>query len=617
MSARLSTVVERAFSAASEKASDTFRRTYDRFLRFTGLGSFGRQTPLIAIGMALGGLAGLIAAGLILMVHGVEWALWDQVGPRLADLSVFGFTPEAWLIVPLIPAIGGLGVGVFKYFFPKDAGGHGVPEVMEAVAVKGAILSPRTILTRSITSAGTIGSGGSVGYEGPIIHIGAAAGSAIGQLLKLPASSLRVLVAAGAAAGMAAVFNAPMAGVIFSIEIILGEFNVNAFSPIIAASVFATATARSLVGDIPQFIVPRYEVVSSYELLLYIVLGAICGLIALLFVRSLHVCEEFFRARSSWPAWLKPAIGGLVVGAIGFVLPEVMGHGDRFINQALRGELLWSIMLPLIFLKIAATAVTLGSGGSGGVFSPALFIGAMTGGAFGYAVNLLFPEYTAPPGAYALVAMGAVNAAAAHAPMTNIFMLFELTGDYKIILPIMIACIVATTISRGLSADSIYTGVLRRLGVNIVEGREVGVLASLYVGEAMAPNPECVTETMTLRDLKRFITHSRHTNFPLVDDAGRLAGMVSLQNFRAIAYEDALEDLIVAGEVATRDVPTVLASENLNHALNVMGESHVELLPVVDPMDRHRIIGVLGRSDIINAYARALVLRGAGEERPA
>ena len=345
-----------------------------------------------------------------------------------------------WWMKLIMPAVGGAVVGPVIYFYAREAKGHGVPEVMEAVALKGGLIRPRVSAAKILASAISIGAGGSVGREGPIVQIGSAVGSTVGQVLKVSQDRLRTLVGCGAAAGIAATFNAPIAGVLFSVEILMGEFGVSTFSPIVLSSVTATTISRHYFGDFPAFVVPGYEVVSIWELLLYGGLGVIVALVAVLFVITLYKTEDLFD-KIPIPEYTKPIMGGFIMGGTIIFLPQMFGVGYGAINHALNGQIVWWFLLMMVFAKILATSITIGGGMSGGIFAPSLFIGAMLGGCFGEVVHMLFPDITATSGAYALVGMGGVVAAATHAPITAIIIIFELTGNYTIILPLMITCI--------------------------------------------------------------------------------------------------------------------------------------------------------------------------------
>lgn len=517
-----------------------------------------------------------------------------------------------WYAKLIPPMIGGALVGPIVYFFAREAKGHGVPEVMEAVALKGGVIRKRIVFIKAIASAVCIGSGGSVGREGPIVQIGSAIGSAFGQLLRVSADRMRTLVGCGAAAGIAATFNAPIAGVMFAMEIILGEFGVNTFSPIVVSSVIATVISRAHLGNSPAFTLPQYTLVSIYEIPLYLILGIVAGLVGIGFTTFLYRTEDFFDS-IKLPEYTKAALGGLLIGFIGIFFPQIFGVGYDAIEMALLEQTAWYIILCLIFIKFLATSITIGSGGSGGVFAPSLFIGSMTGAAFGYLAHSLFPAVTATSGAYSLVGMGAVLAAATQAPITAIIILFEMTGSYKIILPLMLTCIISAVLSGQIKKESIYTLKLVRRGVDIRAGRDVNVMQSLTVKDAMTRNVVAVSEDMPLKDLVKFTLSSKYSSFPVIDGQGLLSGIVTFQDFKEIIYEEGLDNLVVAKDIATTDVITITEKESLNKALGKIGFRNIEQLPVVDENNPRKILGILSRRDIFSSYNKAIIDRSLAE----
>jgi len=513
-----------------------------------------------------------------------------------------------WYAKLIPPIIGGAIVGPLVYFFAREAKGHGVPEVMEAVALKGGVIRKRVVVIKAMASAICIGSGGSVGREGPIVQIGSAIGSAFGQILRVSPDRMRTLVGCGAAAGIAATFNAPIAGVMFAMEIILGEFGIATFSPIVVSSVMATVISRAYMGNYPAFIVPQYSLVSVYEIPLYIVLGIIAGLIGVGFTTCLYKAEDLF-AKIRIPEYTKAALGGAVIGVIGIFFPHIFGVGYDAIEMVLLEKMAWSIILCLIFVKILATSATLGSGGSGGIFAPSLFIGSMTGAAFGYLAHFLFPDVTATSGAYGLVGMGAVLAAATHGPINAIIILFEMTGSYKIILPLMLSCIISAMLATQIKKESIYTMKLIRRGTDIRAGREINVMRSLLAKDAMTTDVVTVPETMPLKALLKFTISSKHSSFPVVDGNGLLCGIVTFQDFKDVIYEEGLDNLVVAKDLATLKVVTITPDESLDTALKKIGFRNIEQLPVVDAKDSRKILGILSRRDIFASYNKALIDR--------
>ena len=527
------------------------------------------------------------------------------------DILTFAHTLPFYLKMAL-PAMGGLIVGPLVYFGAREAKGHGVPEVMEAVALREGRIRPRVALVKILASGITIGSGGSVGREGPIVQIGSSIGSTIGQLLKAPPLRQRTLVGCGAAAGIAATFNAPIAGALFAAEVILGEFGLSTFSPVVLSSVTATTISRHYFGDFPAFIIPTYKLVSLWEFLFYPVLGVIVGLVALLFIMAVYKSEDMFDALKI-PEYLKPALGGLMLGCMLIVWPNVFGVGYGTINLSLKNQLPFIILLTLVFVKILATSITIGSGGSGGIFAPSLFIGAMTGGFFGWAVHEYFPLITADSGAYALVAMGAVVAGTTHAPITAIIIIFELTSTYDIILPLMITCMLSTLITTSLKRGSIYTIKLARRGVEITQGWEQSVLRALKVRDVASDHVVTVPENMHLGDIFEILKTEDVSYLHMVDNDGSLKGIISFSDIRSALREEGLEYLVIARDVATMDIITISPSDSIQDALYRMGRYGISHLPVVEEDNNGKVIGTLNKKDVMAVYNKAVLSREGAE----
>ena len=519
-------------------------------------------------------------------------------------LDIIAATP--WYLRLLIPTAGGLIIGPLVYFWAREAKGHGVPEVMEAVALRSGLIRKRLVLIKTLASAICIGTGGSVGREGPIVQIGSAIGSAIGQLLKVSAARLRTLVGCGAAAGIAATFNAPIAGAMFALEIVLGDFGLATFSPIVIAAVVATAISRAFLGDTPAFIVPPYELVSIWEFPLYVILGLFCAVVGITFTRVLYRSEDLFE-QLQVPGYLKAALGGVLLGAIGLLFPQVLGVGYGAIDAALVQAYAWWLLFLLIGIKIVATSITIGSGGSGGIFAPSLFLGAMAGGFFGNIVHQIWPSATASAGAYAIVGMGAVVSATTHGPLSAMLILFEMTGGYKIILPLMITCIISSVVAGQLMKESIYTMKLVRRGIDIREGKEVNILKAIRVSDVMNPHAETLYEGMPITVLAERISKSKYNSFPVVDASNALVGILSFYDYNEALYNEDLKHLVVAKDLATYDVVTVSTADNLYDALQKITARDFSILPVVSPNDPASLMGVLTRRDIIGAYDKAVI----------
>jgi len=514
----------------------------------------------------------------------------------------------AWYWKILIPTAGGLVVGPLVWFFAREARGHGIPEVMKAVALRGGVIRRRVVSIKAVASAVTIGTGGSAGSEGPIVQIGAAFGSTLGQMLGVRVREVRTLVACGAAAGISATFNAPIAGALFAAEVIVGDFAVAQFSPIVISSVVATVVSRFVLGNHPAFPVPEYEIVSPFEIVPYMVAGVVAGLVGVAFIRILVFTEERFETLAI-PDYLKAGLGGAIVGTIGIALPQIFGVGYATIGAALAGQLTAGVLGALLVAKLIATSITLGSGGSGGVFAPSLFLGAMTGGVLGSFIHQWFPEATATSGAYALVTMGAVVAATTQAPISAILIIFEMTQTIEIIPALMAACVLSTLVSSQLSRDSIYTAKLRRQGVDIFKRDDPNALKALFVRDAMDHEPEIIPANASFQTLLDLVVKSRHSQFFVVDAQSKLLGAIALDEVRRLIYEgDALTGVVVAGDIVERR-PVLKPDDDLDLASRLFAATRVHEIAVVHREDQQQVIGTLHEWEVVEAHGREMMRR--------
>ena len=542
-------------------------------------------------------LTGVAAIGFVELLNLVQFF---AIGSTHHPLDVL--PGLAWYHVVLAPAIGGLIVGPLLRILAPEAAGHGVPEVIEAVTVGGGQIRRRVALVKSVASALTIGSGGSLGREGPIVQIGAAVGSAVGQILRLPAEQLRTLAACGAAAGIAAVFNAPIAGAFFALEVITGNFAMPAFGPVILASVLGTVVSRAYFGDHPAFIVQPYELESLWEIGTYAALGILCGIVGAVFIGAIGRMEQW-AASTPIPRIWRPAAGGLLLGFLILVVPDLYGVGYGTMDAALSGTTPWHWLALLLPLKILATSLTLASGGSGGVFIPALYIGAVTGGLVGSGVHALLPSVTAGAGAYALVGMAGVLSAATHSPITAMILLFEMSGDYQIILPVMIVVTLSTAVGRSLAEDSLYTAALRRRGI-LVDRREDQIMRRHRVGEAMRPAPQALSSDAPMADLVRHFLERGDAAAYVEDEAGRYVGVVSMHRILDREVRD-LGDLVRARDVAETNALRVSPGDTLAACMDRFVLSERDELPVVDADGR--LAGVISRRDVLGVYNSELL----------
>jgi CIC family chloride channel protein len=511
----------------------------------------------------------------------------------------FSFFGDYYII--LIPALGGLLVGPLIYFFAREAKGHGVPEVMEAVALRGGRIRPRVALVKILASSICIGSGGSVGREGPIVQIGSTMGSSLGQWFKLPDEATRVMVACGAAGGIAATFNAPIAGVLFAMEIILGRVVTRRFGYVVISSVVADSIAQAFLGNVRAFPLPVFGITSAWEYVFYVVLGILAALASQAFTRLIYWTEDRFDSLKI-PEYLKPALGGLGVGAIGIYSLQLLGVGYDGITSALSGNMTLLALLVFLALKIVATSITLGSGGSGGIFAPSLFIGAMLGTAVGLVFGDLFPSLTAPAGAYGIVGMAAVFAGAARAPFAAILIIFEMTGNYAIIMPVMTAVVISTLLSRAMSRESIYTMKLLRRGVDL-EQEELGdILRTTTVREAMSRDYPTISAKTPFPQLIKIFQKSGHHGFPVLDDNGKLVGILTEKTIARHIDTSSGGNKLTAGDIVEKNPFVAYPDQSLDRLLEAI-EGTEARIPVVSREDL-RLLGVVGRHELISTYRK-------------
>jgi len=525
-----------------------------------------------------------------------------------------GFETLVWWWVLLMPAAGGTIVGILTQNFAPEARGTGVPEVMEAVALHGGHIRKRVGLLKALVVAVCLGSGGSAGREGPIVHVGASVGSLIGRLFRVPVDQVRTFVGCGAAAGIAATFNAPIAGAMFAGEVILGQFGVVRFSAIVISSVVATVLSRHFIGDFPAFVVPAFQMHHTSELLIYGILGLAAAVVGCVFIWVFDNIRHFFSGLGI-PNQLKPAIGGLLVGALGIMLPQVMGVGYGPINGIMQNNLPWTLMLCVLPAKLLATSLTLGSGGSGGIFAPSLFIGAAMGGLFGVGLDGLLHIHIGSVGSYALVSMGAMVAATTRAPISAILIIFEMTNNYTIILPLMIACIIATLVAGLIIRPSIYHTKLLRRGIDLEDQQSINLLRNIKIEDVSLNQAILIREDTSLKDIIDMAVDHDATHYVVTDSQDRFIGFIPFDDLRHTFFnEEHLADLVLAADLLHRDIPVLYPKDSFDLTLKLMHEAGLDILPVLRGTDSRKVAGVISRDAVIDVYNRELMNRDmAGE----
>lgn len=578
-------------------------RGFGAFRAYVGEWIERSPTPgLLTLSIFVGLGSGLAAVLFGELIDAIEWVLYDRL---LED--ALGSWPR-WVLIA-VPAIGMVPVGWITLRFAREARGHGVPEVMLAVESAGGRIRPRVVAAKSVASALTIGGGGSAGKEGPIVQIGSALGSFLGQIFSLRTEHVTLLLACGAAGGISGTFNAPIAGMFFAVEVILRRFTARFFSVILVASVLANITSTAIVGNDPVISIPHYALETpAVEAPLYALLGILTALVALAFTRLLYLSEDGFGKLRWPPVLLMPVLGGALVGVLALLDRDILGLSQEALGDALVGETAGGTLALLLVLKLAATVITIGSGGSGGIFRPSLVMGSMIGGLFGMAVVEFIPADTGNPGAYASVGMAAFFAGAARAPVTSVLILFELTRDYEVVLPAMIAVATATLTSSVLSAGTIYTIKLRRRGIQVSEERQPqNVMQLLRVSEAMDRDVIRLEADDPVPQIIAALGPGSDRVAVVVDDGGGVLGVLTHSDLNAAITAGDLEK--TSASLCSRDVSTAYPDQTLHEAMTTMTERQVHSLPVVRRFDGH-LVGTLGKSDINRAYLRATRAEG-------
>lgn len=556
--------------------------------------------------LLLAGLVGLIAGGGVVLFRLAYESITEFLVPGASGhelLDALRTRPWPWILAGT--GLGGLVVGLLHRYAARAIDFHGVPQVIHAVAYREGRIPSRITAVRFLTNALSIGCGGSVGPEGPVIELGSGLGSTSAQVLGLSPERIRTLVGCGAAAGLSAAFNAPIAGAIFALEIVLKDFAVVTFSPIIVASVLSTVLSRMVLGSEPAFALPEYQLVSPYELLFYVGLGVLAGLWGVMFSHSLRHSERL-GARIPIPRALLPAVGGVVLGVALVFLPELYGVGYEPITEMLDGETTWMMIALLLGAKFLATNLTLGSGFAGGIFAPILFMGSALGALVGQGVNAIMPQQSSAPGAYALVGMAALMAAVTHAPITSILLVFEMTGGYEVILPLMLSCIAAVAVAQSVSRGSAFTLGLTEQGLDVNYGRESAILRSYYAEDLMDTEmPKVHLSTPFGEILDRFI-ENREDRWYVVDDQDRLVGAIDLHDIKSVLQEQGLRWVVIAADVMHPIERAVSRRENLEDAILVLSAGEDEV-PVITAPDDPRLVGRLTRGDVLELYHREIL----------
>ena len=585
------------------------------------------KSPMLQMNLlaAITGAGAAILTWIFISVTGIMQKIF--YGDSLVNNNILG-SDKPWLII-FIPALGGLITGLIIEYWSKEAKGVGVPLVMESVAFKQARLSAKQGLAKCVAAIASVGTGMSLGRVGPMVVVSSTLASEIGQRTGKTVDETRTIVGCGAAAAITTAFNAPLGGVLFAIELILAELKTKSFIPIVVAAVIATTVGRSLTGDVAAFdSIPQYKLGSAVEYPFYIILGIITGLTASIFIRSLNFVDVEFEKLKIIPIPLKTCLGGLFVGAIALSFPHILGNGfdvtsdlisldsddnnniivgDNLTNEKNSDSIIDNLLIFIISimaLKVIATSISIGSGGSGGIFTPSLFIGASIGAGMGLVLNDL--GIITHPGAFALVGMAAFVASTTRATLTAIVLLFEMTATYEIILPLMLSCVVADATCYVISKESAYTSKLARMGINIDLGAGQDIMRMISVKEAMSKEVITITPEKPLELALQIIEDTGHMSLPVVDN-NRLYGIITWTDIHNAAIKH--ERHLTVDDYCVTDLITVTPRDTLSEALDCLGSREISHLPVVDTSDNKKLIGIITKGDIIKAYNRQRLTR--------
>jgi chloride channel protein, CIC family len=561
---------------------------------------------LVTLGLIVGCIAGLAVIAFREAIQFIEILFYDTTTSSLARYEL---TIEPWKQV-LIPVVGGLVVGLITWKFMPRGRPQGVAEVVEASAMRAGHMSSRVGIVSAICSAITLGTGGSAGREGPAVHLGASLAGFIARRLHLSRGLARTLLGCGVAAAVSASFNAPIAGALFATEVVVGQYALKTFAPIVVASVAGTALSDIHFGEVSAFLLGDNHITSFWEFPAFIGLGIVGAVAAIILMRSIFLMQDLSE-RIEIPLWVKPAIAGLTVGIIAIWLPQVLSVGYGAVEWMILGQFDLSMLIAIGIAKIFATAVCLGFGFSGGVFSPSLVLGAAVGGAYGLIAAFVFPELASSVGVYAVVGMGAVAAAVLGAPISTTLIIFEITGDYRLSLAVMLAIVVSTEITHHFFGASFFAEHLRRRNVDLRDGFETEVLDTIKVRQILDHGTNVAAETifmeMPINEIREKLSASSSGELFVVQPSGELYGTITLQDCGVTLFDPECNALLRAADIARLHPPVLNEGDNLGTAMQVMRESGEDHIAVLRDPHTKVFTGCVHHRDVMTAYNRALL----------
>jgi CIC family chloride channel protein len=576
----LATDPQEAGESASNNSRDGSSRQWNAFLRER------EEQVFLVLTLLIGALVGLVVVAFILVT--------ERFGARLYPAGV-----AAWRRL-LVPVASSLGMGYLLYRFFPDARGSGVPQTKAALYARGGRISLRTVIGKFFCTSASLASGLPLGREGPAVQVGAGIASVLGRKLGLRPEKIKALVPVGAAAAIAAAFNTPLAAVLFTLEEVVGDLHAPVLGSVVLASATSWAMLRLLLGNDPLFQVPQYQLVHPGELGIYAILGVAGGFVSVAFTKLLTWMRARFLRFPKKTVWFQPVAGGLMVGVMGWFVPQLLGVGYKHVGEVLNGRMALRLMILLLVLKLLAVATSYASGNAGGIFGPSLFLGAMLGGVVGTVAQRFLPAYVASPGAYALVGMGTAFAGIVRAPMTSVVMIFEITRDYAVIVPLMISSLVSFFISSRFQKEPIYEVLAHQDGIHLPKAETRQQEGQRQVAQAMRDATEVLNAELTVQQALEKSKASGIHAWPVVDERG-VIGVLSLQSLRR-ANSDGLADKRLSEFVDPTDFPHVHPDHSLHVALDRLGASQLDLLPVVNRANVHQLEGVVTLQDVLAQY---------------
>ncbi len=561
---------------------------------------------LVGLGLVVGCVAG---AAVIAFREAIQLIELSSFGFTTNMLARYELTVDSWKLI-LIPALGGLIVGLITWKFMPGGKPQGVADVVEASAMRAGQMSSRVGFVSALCSAISVGSGASVGREGPAVHLGASLAGWIARRLHLTRSLSRTLLGCGVAAAVSASFNAPIAGALFATEVVVGQYALKTFAPIVVASVAGTALSHIHFGEVSAFLLGDNHITSFWEFPAFIGLGVVAAVAAIVMMQSIFWVQEM-SPRVKLPIWAKPAVAGAIVGVIAIWLPQVLSVGYGFVEWAILGQFEVKLLIAIGIAKIVATALCLGFGFSGGVFSPALVLGAAVGSSYGLIAADVFPTLASGVGVYTVVGMGAVAAAVLGAPISTTLIIFEITGDYKLSLAVMLAIVVSTEITHHLFGASFFAETLRRRNVDLRDGFEAEVLDTIKVRHILDHGSNVAAETISMEtpidEIREKLSASMSGELFVVQPTGELYGTITLHDCGVTLFDNECNDLLRAADVARLHPPVLNEGDNLDAAMRVMRESGEDHIAVLRDPHTKVFTGCVHHRDVMMAYNRALL----------